>query len=123
MNLMRPVYHPALADITVEGILHALSNSVRVQIFTEIAHAEYPQNCSKFLTVNNQQLPKSTLSQHFRILRESGLIRSERRGVELHNSTRCAELEPLYGTMVRAILDTYIEQQRRQDSGKNRASR
>ncbi|MFM9890162.1 MAG: ArsR/SmtB family transcription factor [Rickettsiales bacterium] len=119
---MRPVYHPALSDITVEGILHALSNSVRVQIFSDIARGEHPQNCSKFLMVNNQQLPKSTLSQHFRILREAGLIRSERSGVELHNSTRCTELKPLYGTMVTAIVEAYIEQQKRAGlSGKKRA--
>jgi DNA-binding transcriptional ArsR family regulator len=29
------------------------------------------------------------MSQHFKILREAGLIRSERKGVELKNSTRC----------------------------------
>ena len=29
------------------------------------------------------------MSQHFKILREAGLIRSERKGVELKNPTRC----------------------------------
>ncbi|WP_334270664.1 ArsR/SmtB family transcription factor, partial [Edaphobacter sp. HDX4] len=33
-------------------------------------------------------MPKSTLSQHFKVLRESGLIRAERKGVEMHNTSR-----------------------------------
>lgn len=107
---MRPLYHPSVNAITVEGILHALSNPVRVQIFSEIAHAECPQTCSKFLMVNNKALPKSTLSQHFRILREAGLIHSVRSGVELHNSTRCAELRDSFGPMINAILAAYVSQ-------------
>jgi len=49
----------------------------------------------------------STLSQHFKILREAGLIRSERKGVELKNSTRCQELKKNFGPMVTAILRAY----------------
>jgi DNA-binding transcriptional ArsR family regulator len=35
----------------------------------------------------------ATLSQHFRALREAGLVRSERHGVELRNVSRCKEIE------------------------------
>ena len=38
------------------------------------------------------------MSQHFKIPREAGLIRSERKGVELKNSTRCHELKKKYGS-------------------------
>jgi hypothetical protein len=34
---MRPLFHPSVDNITVEGILHALSDPVRVHIFAEIA--------------------------------------------------------------------------------------
>jgi DNA-binding transcriptional ArsR family regulator len=34
-------------------------------------------------------IPKSSLSQHFKALREAGLIRSERHGVEMRNTSRC----------------------------------
>ena len=57
-------------------------------------------------------LPKSTLSQHFRILREAGLIYSERKGVELHNRTRCTELKERFGDMVAAIVTAYAAQLR-----------
>ena len=104
---MRPLYHPAAADITVEGILCALSDPVRVQIFAEIASSGCPQICASFLKLNNRTLAKSTLSQHFKILRESGLIRSERKGVEMHNTSRCEELREVYGEMITAILTAY----------------
>ena len=41
------------------------------------------------------------------IREEAGLIRSERIGVELKNSTRCQELKRTFGPMVAAILKAY----------------
>jgi DNA-binding transcriptional ArsR family regulator len=106
---VRPLYHPSLKEITVQGVLYALSDPVRVRIYAELAQAECPQNCSEFLFCGKQKqkLPKSTLSQHFKILREAGLIRSERQGVELKNSTRCTELKSKFGSMVLTILQAY----------------
>jgi DNA-binding transcriptional ArsR family regulator len=71
---------------------------------------ECPLNCSNFRKVDNRTLPKATLSQHFKILREAGLIRSERKGVQMHNTTRCAELKGRFGDMLAAILATYAAQ-------------
>jgi len=115
---MKPVYHPAVSDITVEGILYALSDPVRVQIYAEIESSECPQICSNFLKVGNRELPKSTLSQHFKVLREAGLVRSERKGVEMHNTTRCVELQERFGDMIRAIIDAYGEQSKKPKSKK-----
>jgi DNA-binding transcriptional ArsR family regulator len=104
---MRPLYHPTLKEITVQGILYALSDPVRVGIFAQLLKSDSPANCSKFLNIKKTPLPKSTLSQHFKILREAGLIRSERKGVELQNRTRCPELQKRFGPMVTAILQAY----------------
>ena len=73
---MRPS-SSAPGEITVEGILHALSDPVRASIFAEIAGSDCSQSCSSFLTVSAKAVPKSTLSHHFKVLREAGLIRSE----------------------------------------------
>jgi DNA-binding transcriptional ArsR family regulator len=108
---MRPLHHPSITGITVEGILYALSDPVRVQIYANIERSECPMTCSNFLIIDNRMLPKSTLSQHFRILREAGLIRSERKGVEMHNTTRCAELTQRFGPMIKTILDAFQEQE------------
>jgi DNA-binding transcriptional ArsR family regulator len=112
-DFVRPLYHPALRDITVEGLLYALSDPVRAQIYAEMATSECPLTCSNFRTLNNRTLPKATLSQHFKILREAGLIHSERKGVEMHNTTRCAELKGRFGDMIAAILATYALQNSR----------
>lgn len=105
---MRAIYHPRVDEITVEGILYALSDPVRAEIFTRLATSECGKNCSAFLQVQ-ENLAKSTLSQHLRILREAGLIRSERKGVELINATRCAELDARFGKMIRAIIEAHAE--------------
>jgi DNA-binding transcriptional ArsR family regulator len=101
---MKPLSHPALEDITVEGILHALSDPVRVEIFTSIAASACSANCSSFLTVGDKTVPKSTLSQHFKALRDAGLIRSERVGVEMQNTGRCAEIETRFPGLLPAII-------------------
>jgi DNA-binding transcriptional ArsR family regulator len=101
---MKPLVHPALEDITVEGLLHALSDPIRVEIFAKIADSGCSANCSSFLTVGEKAVPKSTLSQHFRVLREAGLVRSERTGVEMQNASRCAEIETRFPGLLQAII-------------------
>lgn len=112
---MRPLYHPPLEEITVQGILYALSDPVRVRIFMQLSQqADCAQNCSAFLKVGKVELPKSTLSQHFKILREAGLIRSERKGVELKNHSRCGELKKSFAPMIQTIVKAYAEETQRQ---------
>jgi len=107
---MRPLFHPAIEDVTVEGILYALSDPVRVAIYAGIASQKCTLPCSNFLTVAEQAIPKSTLSQHFKILRENGLIHSERHGVEMLNRTRCEEIENRFPGLLRAILNAHAIQ-------------
>lgn len=104
---MRPLFHPALEEITVEGILYALSDPLRVSIYADIATQACAQNCSTFLTVSDKSIPKSTLSQHMRILRENGLIRGERQGVQMRLTPRCAELESRFPGLISAILNAH----------------
>ena len=116
---MRPLIHPSIEDITVEGILHALSDPVRVAIYAELAGAACATSCSTFLQVSDRSIPKSTLSQHFRVLREAGLVRSERSGVEMHNAARCAEIEQRFPGLLAAIMSAH----RAQSADRARAAR
>lgn len=120
---MRPLFHPAIEDVTVEGILYALSDPVRVAIYADIAGQNCTVNCSSFLTVSEQAIPKSTLSQHFKILRENGLIRSERHGVELRNTTRCQELDQRFPGLMRAILNAHTLQSSHRPAKKRSAKK
>ena len=107
---MRPLFHPPIEDVTVEGILHALSDPVRVAIFANIATSNCAHNCSNFVNISQKQIPKSTLSHHFRALREAGLIRAERRGVEMQNTSRCSEIESRFPGLIAAILNAHKAQ-------------
>ena len=104
---MRPLFHPSVEDVTVEAILHALSDPVRVAIYADIVGSDCSQNCSTFLSVSNKTIPKSTLSQHFKVLREAGLICSERRGVEMQNTSRCEEIDRRFPGLIRTIVNAH----------------
>ncbi len=107
---MRPLVHPSIDEMTVEGILYALSDPVRVRIFTDLMASTCAQNCTALANLNSTPMPKSTLSQHFKILREAGLIRSERKGVELQNSPRWDEYGEKFGPMIKAIIEAYAKE-------------
>ena len=114
---MKPLFHPAVEDVTVEGIMHALSDPVRVSIFTEIAGSSCSQSCSAFLQVREKQIPKSTLSQHFKALRDAGLIRGERKGVEMQNTSRCTEIDQRFPGLIAAIIKAHVIQSAGKTSG------
>jgi DNA-binding transcriptional ArsR family regulator len=121
---MRPLFHPPIEAVTVEGILHALSDPVRVAIFTNLATSDCAYNCSTFLNVTEKKIPKSTLSHHFKALREAGLIRAERRGVEMHNTSRCSEIESRFPGLLNAIINAHkLQMESGQIKGKPRAAR
>jgi DNA-binding transcriptional ArsR family regulator len=119
---MRPLFHPSIEDITVEGILYALSDPVRVAIFNSIAASGCWQNCTTFSHIVEKQIPKSTLSQHFKALREAGLIRGERRGVEMQNTSRCKEIDQRFPGLIAGIVNAHnIQSQEQMRSAKSSA--
>ena len=123
LNVMRPLFHPPLQDVTIEAVLHALSDPVRVAIYAQIVGSACPQNCSNFLKVRQKAIPKSTLSRHFKALREAGLIHSQRRGVEMQNISRCVELNNRFPGLIPAILNAYHVQTNGKKHASNAAKR
>src|SRR5260370_12397255 len=120
---MRPLYQPSVDDIAVEGILHTLSDPVRVAIYADIVGSGCSQNCSTFLKVSEKTIPKSTLSEHFKALREAGLIRSERQGVEMQNASRCGEIEKRFPGLIKAIVKAHNIQLEGKRRGKRKSGR
>ena len=87
--------------------------------YADIIGQECTQNCSNFQNVSDKAIPKSTLSQHFKALREAGLIRGERRGVEMHNSSRCIEIDQRFPGLIATIVGAY----QLQTAGKRRKAK
>ena len=104
---MKPLIHPDIDNVTVEGILHALSDPVRASIYARLAGLDCAVPCTALQQAGDRIIPKSSLSQHFRILREAGLVHSERCGVEMRNTTRCAEIEQRFPGLIPAILNAH----------------
>jgi len=106
----RPLFHPNIESVTVAGILHALADPVRLAIVCELLSAKSAVNCVDTMSKVKIAMPKSTSSQHFQILREAGLISSERKGVELLNQLRLNELEARFPGLLTTILKAYSQE-------------
>jgi DNA-binding transcriptional ArsR family regulator len=105
--MARPLTHPHIDDVTVAAVLHALSDPVRLAIVSKLLKSPAGLNCTETTSKLKLAMPKSTCSQHYRILRESGLILSERRGVDLSSRVRASELETRFPGLLASILKSY----------------
>jgi DNA-binding transcriptional ArsR family regulator len=104
---MRPLFHPAVEDIRPEMILHALADPERAAICAQIGGAGSGHTCSAYANTGDRVIPKSSLSQHIKVLREAGLIRCERQGVEMRNYPRCDDLDQHLIELVKSIFAAY----------------
>ena len=102
MRVARPLQHPGPDDIGLDGILYALADPVRRSIVEKLI-ARGEMNCGETCG----DMAPSTISHHHRVLRESGLIRSEKRGVAVVNSVRQAEIETRFPGLLAAILQQH----------------
>jgi len=95
----RCLHHPDREALTLDGVLYALSDPERRGIVRRLLESDglcCNQAC--------RALPPSTVSFHHKVLRDAGLIRSERRGVEVFNRVRREDLE----TRFPGLLDTVL---------------
>jgi len=99
---MRPFVHPPREEITLQGVLHALADPVRLELFRTLTDVSGgPISCVKCAPAD---MPKSTLSHHFQVLREAGLVRSEKRGAEVVNAPRLDDIEARFPGLLAAII-------------------
>lgn len=96
---MRPFRHPNAADIVLERVLYALSDPVRLDIVRQLAGQEHA-SCSEL----NGNRPKSSMSHHFRVLREAGLVWTDNDGTTHINRLRRRELDDRFPGLLDAVL-------------------
>ena len=94
--------HPSRDDITLAGVLEALADPMRLRIVKSLTSRDTCLSCTEAAPCPD--MAKSTLSNHFRILREAGLIRTEKRGVENRNTLREEDLEARFPGLLKTIL-------------------
>jgi len=97
---MRNLHHPRVEEVTLPDVLHALSDPVRLQIVIALAERE-EQSCSAV----ESSVSKSTLSHHFKVLREAGLTHTRCNGTHRYVSLRRDELEDRFPGLLRSVLE------------------
>jgi DNA-binding transcriptional ArsR family regulator len=96
---MRIVYHPEVKNISLVGVLYALGDPVRLEIVKLLAVKE--ELCCRDFDFD---VAKSTMSHHFKILRESGVIYTRREGTQLINSLRREDLDKIFPGLLDVVL-------------------
>ncbi|MEH1965979.1 MULTISPECIES: ArsR/SmtB family transcription factor [unclassified Nostoc] len=96
---MRFLYHPDRKNISLPGVLYALGDPVRLEIVRLLA-TEGEQCCARF----DFAIAKSTMSNHFKILRESGIVFTRKEGTQHINILRREDLEMLFPGLLDAVL-------------------
>jgi predicted transcriptional regulator len=95
--------HPGAEDITLAGVLGALSDPMRLRIFKKLLEKRAGSlSCSAAAPC--PEMAKSTLSHHFRVLRDAGLIRTTKQGVENLNCVRWDEVNARFPGLLKAIM-------------------
>jgi DNA-binding transcriptional ArsR family regulator len=95
--------HPAKEDITLAGVLGALGDPMRLRILKRLLEKRHGTlSCSEAAPC--PQMAKSTLSHHFRVLRDAGLIRTTKQGVENLNCVRWDDLNERFPGLLASIL-------------------
>lgn len=94
---------PAVADIRLERVMGVLAEPLRLTIVQRLLLASegFDQTCGWF----GFDRPKSTLTHHFKALREAGVITQRQYGLERRSRVRLEDLNARFPGLVDLVLD------------------
>ena len=104
----RALEHPEREEIRLEGVLHALSDPMRLRVVRQLAGLG-GLSCSQI----DLPVTKSTSTHHFRVLRESGVIQQIYRGTAKLNGLRREDLDALFPGLLDSVLGAADAQEER----------
>lgn len=96
---MRTLIHPHIDAVELTQVLYALSDPVRLEIVRQLS-CEGEATCAAL----SLDRPKSSMSHHFRVLRETGLMRVRADGTTYINGLRREELDRRFPGLIAAVL-------------------
>lgn len=96
---MRAYKHPDPDDFILERVLYALSDPVRMEIVRCLASVP-EATCGEL----DGGRPKSSMSHHFRVLRDAGLVHTRNVGTTHMNSLRSSDLDGRFPGLLDCIL-------------------
>ncbi|CAK17412.1 ArsR/SmtB family transcription factor [Pseudomonas entomophila] len=92
--------HPSIEQIRLENVLTALGNPLRLTVLKVLADGE-EHPCGRIL----KGASKSTMTHHWRVLRDSGVIWQRPYGRENLLSIRRDDLEARFPGLLSSLLD------------------
>jgi DNA-binding transcriptional ArsR family regulator len=96
---MRTIAHPVLEQLTLSGLLHALSDPVRLEIVRTLGErGETP--CGGL----GVSVCKSTLTHHLKVLRDAGITQTRCQGVQRLVSLREGDLDARFPGLLSCVL-------------------
>ena len=99
--------HPERGEMELGAVLSALADPLRRRVVADLAYApdEEERKCVSF----NLPVSKASLTHHFRVLREAGLIRQVDRGNCRATTLRRDDLEARFpGLLALVAADTIV---------------
>ncbi|GLW69912.1 transcriptional regulator [Kitasatospora phosalacinea] len=97
---MRALPQPQPEDLDLATVLHALGDPVRLELLRRLA-TDGETTCSP----EGLAVPRSTLSNHWRILREAGITSTRLSGKTRLVTLRRNELDARFPHLLAAVLD------------------
>jgi len=94
------LHHPDKNAIQLPAVMHALSDPTRLEMVRRLAEDTSPRPCGTF----GFDLAKSTLTHHFRILREAGVIEQRKEGTSKLTWLRREDLDERFPGLLDAVL-------------------
>ena len=85
--------------LRLEKVLHALGDAVRLGIVRQLAR----QGDSSCAALDGGR-PKSTMSHHFKVLRDAGLVRTRNQGVTHMNALCRASVDAAFPGLLDAVV-------------------
>lgn len=96
---MRSLRHPKAEEIELTRVLYALSDPLRLDIVRQLDR-EGAQSCAAL----DCGRPKSSMSHHFRVLRDSGVMYSRSDGPAHINELRREDLDARFPGLLDLVL-------------------
>jgi DNA-binding transcriptional ArsR family regulator len=97
----RALPHPNREDIDLVAVLHALADPVRLSILATLAGSE-GASCAD--AGHDTEVAASTLSHHYRVLREAGLVMTTVEGRQRYMRLRKEDLDARFPGLLDSVL-------------------